>query len=265
MSTIRCGSCSLLNFDTAEVCKRCGALLNQAAATEQDSFQPAYAGNYQQPASGESQLWERPSYRPDYLPQPPVKTGAGSSRLLRIFISLVVTCIVAAFGIPKLLRTSPTDFSKLSWSDYQSQDGKFSVSFPAAAKEQTRVVPSALGDAQAHYFEGELGKDSRCALMYADYPIEHINMTEESLYDMALKGASASQNIWAVGARRYITLGRYRGIEAELKPTDSRATLTGHVRIFWVSPRLYVVLIAGPDKPEFKAVETRYLDSFRLP
>lgn len=256
MGNIRCGDCSLLNFDTAEVCKRCGAPLNQAAATEQDSFQPSYAGNYQQPALGESQQWDRPSYRSGYAPQPPVKTGAGSSRLLRIFISLAITFIVSALGIPKLLRTSPTDFSKLSWSEYQSQDGNFSVSFPAATKEETRVIPSALGNAQAHMLEGELGKDSRCALMYADYPVEHINMSEETLYDMALKGASTNQNIWAVGARRYITLGGYRGIEAELKPTDSRATLTGHIRIFWVSPRLYVVLIAGPDTPEFKAVET---------
>jgi hypothetical protein len=125
-------------------------------------------------------------------------------------------------------------------------------------------IPSPMGTAKAHMLTAEVSRDGGCMLMYADYPVEHLNISEETLYDLALQGAARRQSVLGVGARKYVTLNGRRGIEAELNPTDSKMAASGGVRIFWVAPRLYVMLAGGPNTPEFKAVQTKCFDSFKL-
>lgn len=101
-------------------------------------------------------------------------------------------------------------------------------------------------------------------LMYADYPIERLNMSEDDLYEMAIKGAASRQTTMAIGARRYITVDGFRGVEAELRPTNSTLSAKGGLRIFWVAPRLYVLGAGGPDTPEFQALQKKFFESFHL-
>lgn len=265
MNSIRCDSCSLTNFATADVCKRCGSPLNSGTETDIDSHQYRSGEIYSQPNEGESNFWDQPSYsyRPKYVPKPE-PSGSVATKIVTLVIVLVVFYVITAVAVPFFLKKKTPDFTNLSWSDYRSPDGKFSISLPATPKESTRVVPSPFGNVQAHLLEAEVSKAGNSMLLYADYPAEKINVPDELLYEMALSGTARNQSLWMVGDRREVTLNGYKGIEADLKPVDSKAELSGTIRIFWVSPRLYVMLAAGPETPEFKAVGARFLSSFKF-
>jgi hypothetical protein len=186
------------------------------------------------------------------------------SKPVKILITLAVFFVVSAVAVPKLLKSRKTDYTNLTWNEYRSPEKNFSISLPVAPKMSERTVQSAFGNASAHLLEAEINKDGGCMLLYADYPVEHINVSEETLYEMALKGATTRQKVMGVGSRKYVMVDGYRGVEAELKSNDPKIEVTGGVRIFWVPPRLYVVVAGGPNTDEFKAVQTRCLNSFRL-
>jgi hypothetical protein len=266
MNSLRCSNCALLNFATADTCKRCGMPFNAAAETveaEWDSQAFAPSENQPQPTEGNSNFWDQPSYRPSYVPPPPVSAGSGGPRVLRILIAFAIIAAVSGLALPVLLKKK-SDFSNLSWVDYKSSDNKFSVSLPVAPKISEQSIPSPFGNAQAYVLEADVSKAGGCMLMYADYPAHQINVSEDTLYDMAIQGATRRQTILAVGARRYITLDGHRGVEIQLTPTDPKMKVIATSRIFWVPPRLYVMVAGGPETSEFKAVQTRCLDSFRL-
>jgi hypothetical protein len=186
------------------------------------------------------------------------------SKPAKILISLAVFFLVSAVAIPSLYKSRKSDYTNLTWNEYHSPEKNFSISLPVAPKISERAIPSPFGNASAHLLEAEINRDSGCMLLYADYPVEHLNVSEDTLYEMALKGTTSRQKVMGVGERRYISVDGHRGIEAELKPNDPQMALTGGVRIFWVSPRLYVLVAGGPDIEEFKAVKARCLNSFRL-
>lgn len=266
MNSLRCSNCSFLNFATATACKRCGLPIESAPGQEWVA-PPPYApiGANPPPTEGGSYFWDQPAaYMPTYMPPQPARMASGAPLLVKIGVGLVLICLAAFLAIPTLLKNRKVDYTKLSWSEYRSPDGKFSTSFPAAPKISEQPIPLPTGTTQAHMLTAELSRDSGCMLMYVDYPIEHINIPEETLYDAALQGATRRQNSVTVGARRYVTLNGRRGVEAELNPADPKMGATGLVRIFWVSPRLYVMVAGGPNTPEFKAVQTKCFDSFKF-
>jgi hypothetical protein len=268
MNSLRCSNCAFLNFATASACKRCGLPFEASAETDWNSqsyaLQESYPPPYPQPTEGGSYFWDQPSYRPNYAP-PPVAVKSGASTVIKVFVALAVVALLAFLAIPMLLKSKQTDFSNLTtWNEFRSPDGKFSIQLPVAPKISERVIPTPFGNAQAHVLEAEVSKDGGCMMLYADYPIER-TMSEDEIYGMAIQGATSRQRMMAVGAQKYIMLeSGHRGMEAELKPTDSKLKVTGGVRMFWVSPRLYVIAAGGPNSADFKAVQARCFESFRL-
>ena len=264
MNNLRCNSCLFLNFASASACKRCGLPFDSSTEMEWNS-QHASSETYPQPTENGSFFWDQPSASRQKYALPPVTTSSGMAKIVKIFIVLAVLFGISTVAIPKLLKGGKADYSNLSWNEYRSPDGKFSVSLPATPKMSERAVPSTIGTAQAHLLEATMDKSSTCMLLYADYPVERINMSEETLYEQALQGAAQGSNMLGIGSKKYVTLNGYRGMEAELKPTpESKADISGTARLFWVTPRLYVLVAAGPKTAEFRAVQTRCLESFKL-
>jgi hypothetical protein len=217
-----------------------------------------------QSAEGGAYYWGQPQYQTGYVPPPNARASSATSTIVKIGVAVAVVFLVAFLALPVLLKSRKTDFTRLNWTEYRGPDNKFSISFPAAPNVSEVTIPTPLGNSQAHIIKADISNDSGCMLMYADYPVERINISEENLYDMALKGVMNRQTLMGVGARRYVTLNGHRGIEAELKPTNPAMRETGGVRLFWITPRLYVVLAGGPDTPEFKAVQEKCFNSFTL-
>lgn len=268
MNSLRCTNCSFLNFATASACKRCGlpfeSSINETPA-EMHWGAPPYASpeNYPQPNADGSYFWDQSSSQPYYVPPPPARSS-GAATVIKVSVALAVISLVAFLAIPVLLKNKRANFTNLSWTDYSSPDGKFSVSLPVAPKISERPIPTPFGNAEAHIVDAQVSIDGGCMVLYTDYPLQQANVSEEEIYEMAVRGAASSQKQMAIGAQKYITLDGHRGMEVELKPGNTRLKLTGTLRLFWVSPRLYVLLAGGPETAEFEAVQARCLDSFRL-
>lgn len=263
MKSTRCSNCSLINFVTESVCKRCGTALEFAAEQEWDSRPHSSSESHGRPLEGESPYWDQPSYTGGYSAQK-APSNSMAPKLVKALVVLAVASLVAFVAVPALLRLNKPDLADLTWNEYQSPDGKFSVSLPIVPKENSMSQSTPLGPLQVHVLTADVSKDGGCVLLYADYPVERINMSEETLYNQAIEGAIRRQNKLVIGARRYVTLDGFRGLEVELKPADPKLMMSALARVFWVAPRLYLVMGGGPDTAEYKALQNRCLDSFRL-
>ena len=265
MNSIRCSNCSLLNFDTATACKRCGLPFNsEAEAGSGAQYYAPPAESYPPPAEGGSYFWDQPNYQPNYMPPPPAPpSSSGGKKVAGVLVVLAVAAFVAFVAVPRFLK-SKVDFDKLAWTEYKAPDGKFSITLPAAPKDTPMSKVTPVGTVSGHALESDVSKDGGCMLVYADYPIEKLNISEDKLYDLAAQGAMSQQKELEIGARKPISLDGYRGMELEMRPTNSSISATATVRIFWVPPRMYVVVAGGLDTPEFKAMQTRCLDSFHI-
>ena len=269
MNSIRCSNCSLLNFDTATSCKRCGLPFNSEVEAGDDAQQYAPAESYPPPpAEGNSYFWDQPNYQPNYFPPPlpPSSSSSSGRKVLGVAVLLALLSLVSFVAIPKILKPRKANLSNLSWSDYKSSDGSFSVTLPTASPKETRVSqPTPVGNIQVNMVLAEIDRDSACMVMYADYPMMG-KVSEEMLYEQTLKSMeSADAQQLAPSSRKFITQDGHRGIEAEFKPAMlKRIDAKARARMFWVAPRLYLVMSGGPETPEFDTVSNRCLDSFKF-
>ncbi len=270
MNSLRCSNCDFLNFVAVGACKRCGLPFEESNGAEAGTnwnHQPtASHETYPQPNEGGSFFWDQPqpAYQSNYYPSAPAPAGSGSAKIVRVLILVAILVTAGVVGIPKLLMRGKSEFSNLSWHEYQSPDKKFSVSLPVTPKTYERTIPSPFGDAKAQAVEAAIGKDGGCMLIAADYPAVNSKMSEEAIYDMAIKGATRTNRVLGLGQRKDILLFGHKGVEVQLLSQDPERSFVGSARIFWVSPRLYVMATGGPDTAEFRAVHTRCLDSFRI-
>jgi hypothetical protein len=261
MNNLRCPNCSFLNFATASDCKRCGLPFNSptneaSTGTEWNMQPPAFPAYPPPPTAAEAYLWNQPPFQPGFTPPPMMKKSGGSKA--RVIILGAVLAFLVLSAVPMLLKNKRSNFKNLSWSEYNSPDGKFSMSLPMSPKISERAIPTPFGNATAHIVDAQVSLDGGCMVLYTDYPVQ------EKVSEEDIKGAATSQKQMTIGAQKFITLNGHRGMEVELKPGESRGALAGTLRLFWISPRLYIILAGGPETPEFKAVQTRCMDSFQF-
>lgn len=272
MNSVRCSNCDFLNFASSGACKRCGLPFDSPAGidTGTDWNPQPYTSpeTHPQPNEGGSYFWDQPAYQPPYQPNyyapAPAYASSGNGKIVRALILLAVLGVVAGLALPVILKGKKTNYANLTWYEHKSPDNRYSVSLPGTPKVTQRSVPSPFGMAEAHVYESAVGNEGGCMLMVADYPNVNSRLSEDAIYDMAISGASRTQKTLGIGARKNITLDGYRGVEIALHSNDPKYTMTGSLRIFWISPRMYIVATGGPDTEEFRAVQTRCLDSFRI-
>jgi hypothetical protein len=271
MNSFRCSNCSLLNFDTANACKRCGMPFNPEAEAASGAQQyaappPPPEGYTQPPAEGGSYYWDQPNYQPNFIPPPPPRPSSSvGTKLAGIMVFVASAALVAFVAMPRLLKPGKTNLSNVTWSEYKAPDGSYSVSLPAKPKESKMSQPSAVGTAQVQVVTAEIGRDAGCMVMHADFPAIS-EISEDTLYEQTIQAwASPEAGKYGLGARKFITQDGHRGIEVEFKPPMlERLEMKGRMRMFWIAPKLYMVMAAGPETQEFDAISNRCLDSFKF-
>lgn len=269
MNSIRCSNCSLLNFDTAGSCKRCGQPFDGHAeqADEPQHYAPQQHSpqDYSQPAEGNSYFWDQPQYQPSYIPPRPAPAPSGAGKIIALVVAALASLSLVAFvAIPRLIGRKTVDPASLSWREYKSPDGSFTVSMPGEPKEMQLNQPTPTGTAKVRAVMTEVGRDDGlCMVMSAEYP-QLSKVSEDMLYEQTLKNMEGRNTARAIlGARKFIEHDGRRGIEVEFTPKGKEGA-TGRVRLFIVPPKVYVVLSGGPEGPEFAPVIDRCLNSFKF-
>lgn len=184
----------------------------------------------------------------------------GSGLLVGLLVGagvLVLVGIVGVVGTFVWLRALP------DWREFTSAEGQFSVALPGTPVDKPRKAATAVGQVDYHSYELELPRQGMSfAIAYFDFPVpvvsqQQLNLAFESRRKQVLEAASGK-----VAREETITLNGHPGRDIEFTIPDKPGR--GYVRMLFVKPRMYLLLLDGPrvgvDSPEAK----RFFESFRV-
>lgn len=291
-SSVRCPACGMVNWATADGCKRCGEWFNVTGyarpeevpthGQQQHYGQPHEQQHYEQQHYGQQyqgqeyagqqyggqQYYDQP-YGQSYAPhqQWGATAGAqgsgGSSRfavrsvLVTLLVIVAVGGVVATGGLTRFLRRAP------EWRQFNSEDGDYSVKMPSKPSLKTKRSASAAGELEFKFAESRLGGEEGCAVMYADYPFSIENLTNADLEGVArdMAAETRSQMISMQPTR----LDGHRGLELEMRPPggvliDGRA----YARLYLYGSRLYVIILTGRKDGQLVRERDEFFDSFSV-
>ncbi len=209
--------------------------------------------------------WPQPAYQPAYFPSPvaalPSRSkGGGANALLWV---LLFGAIAVAAGIGFLWKFNKPASDNFTWQEVKAPDNSFTVSMPVKPIESSNSVG---GNIQMHSWTGNMNKDGFYAVAYADYPgAGSSKISSNFLLDSAAQGAASNSGAQIV-SKKNITLSGYPGLETDMDVPTSAVPGGGKVacRIFWVTPRIYIVCAGGPESSPVYTSRVKFLDSFRF-
>ncbi len=285
MSSTKCPNCGMINWATAERCKRCALALahpvTDGAAHDQASHEstppPHTDGAWPQDAGGAWSphadahapgSWEQtyneppPSYYAPYSHTypPPRGTANGSRRhgVVAVVTLVAVVSLISFIALPRL-----RSLGKPQWQLYAPMAESFSVHMPCDAKLTTKPLSTPAGQLQMHVATADLTNDEACVVMYADYPVERLELSYDDLRGIAAD--VAQENHSRLISDEPSKLGESQGIEFETSPPPdlvSNSRVFG--RMYVVGNRLYILMLAGLHDGALVRERANFFDSFRL-
>ncbi len=191
------------------------------------------------------------------------------ARIASMFLVGLLCGVVLAQDPPAPAR----EYNLKAWSEFNSAEGRFSISFPGTPESYVRTADTSIGKLTSHLFFVKLG-DRIYYVSYLDYPAAPKTPAEnKTILD------AARDQLLATGERvlseKDMTIAGAAGREVF---TEKEGTIL-RVRCFFVKDRLYqIILGAAPNavyydgKPSangaytdfFEMISTRFFDSFKL-
>ncbi len=265
MNSNRCLNCGFLNFASATACKRCRAAFDETPSAETAQQSDPYSTGGWQGGYELAAPWPQPAYQPSYFPTPvaalPSRSKGGGANVLLWVLLCGAIAVAAAIGF--LWKFNKPASDNLTWQEVKAPDNSFTVSMPVKPVESTNSVGPNI---QMHSWTGNMNKDGFYAVAYADYPgAGSSKIPSGSLLDSAAQGAASNSGAQIVG-KKNITLSGYPGLETDMDVPTSAVPGGGKVacRIFWVTPRIYIVCAGGPESSPVYTSRAKFLDSFRF-
>lgn len=276
MNSIRCGNCGFLNFATATACKRCKAefatdpaqALNPAAINYETSSQPSYqATPYETVAQWPQPAYASPLPPPMYMPSPiaPLPRASRNGATNEVLWTLLGLTIFIGVGLGfvwRLVKPSPTI---TGWQEYTSQDGSYTVQMPTKPLETEESQASPAGSLQMHLMLGSMQEKGIYIVGYTDYPNVPSNVSIKQLLDSAAEGAASNSGATML-SKKEIMLDGNQGIEVEMDVPPSKIPGGGKAtcRIYWASPRIYILFVGGSTGAGIYESRSKFLDSFKI-
>lgn len=159
----------------------------------------------------------------------------------------------AALGAPAAAQSEP------GWTTYRSQDGRFSVLFPAAPSRDDKPVATGPGSPGSYSIFTAKGAGGIWMAGFADYAPGFdfgIQAELEANRDNFVKGTGA-----VLTESRPLKLGSAPGLEFT---ADKAGQWTARGRVFIVGRRPYQLLAIVPPGDSNAAHVRRFLDSFAV-
>jgi hypothetical protein len=264
MDSIRCDNCSLLNFATSSVCKRCGSPLGSAEGEQHQFQQFASSENYSGQADSTSSSEFTGQY-PRYFEHSPAPHDSHQRKSTKLVI-IALICLVAVIGVPWYLKyANKTEFADMVWREFKPKDGSFSILMPAEPKCTSTSVITQQETKYTSMCTYDTEGGTGFAVGYAQYPPVSPNTPVGFLFDEAINGMSASGEM-TILSRKELMLDGHQVVEIEVIPSSSENKHgdRGMFRIYWAPPRMYIFGIGGPDSTDAAAARRKYLDSFKI-
>lgn len=301
MKSKKCVKCDFVCAETADVCKGCGTFFSSApgnsiAAKSSSWSNSATASAYGMGKKSKSvaqmslaaafaaivwsRLHERIGLLSDFLAvvllvvglvlaivallksrRNPLSYG-GKGFALSALAASGVLVMLYAMAIPSLIIKKKVPSA--AWRQYESEEGKFTVRMPGEPRHTMQYLESKAGQVPMHLYEVDLGLRGACISGYTDLSGFSIAASDDSLLDAAAEGAEQFGEMTII-SKKEISLHGYKGREVLLQPSAIKYGKDTFAvgRIYFVPPRLYLNIIAGPNSSELNQEKLKYLDSFR--
>lgn len=276
----KCPNCGMINWATAERCKRCALALNGAAdgaaydahAPHAEYTQPEASGTWAQNEGGawspaHASGWEQTDNEPAHdAPFPPrvsrsMQRAPSGARANGVIALLVVVAVVAGVGFVALPRLRA--WGKPQWQRYAPVAATFSVQMPCAAKLSTHPLATRVGELQMITATADLNDKEACVVMYAQYPESEHTINYDDLHAVAEEMASG-QKTTLLSADPH-KLGDSPGIEFETSaPPDFEPNAHIYGRMYFASNTLYIMLLTGPLDGALVRERDKFFDSLQL-
>jgi len=149
---------------------------------------------------------------------------------------------------------------ELQWTEFQSPERGFAVSFPGSPKTMTTPVEGQNPMLQ-YTFEVNLGEDTVYSVVVFEYPSGKGPKPDNDTY-VKLMNAYAKGSESRLRKRGKATIAGYQGFEGIAD--DRKSKLSHLVGIVPSADHLYMLATAGPRGHATGDDATRFRDSFRL-
>ena len=171
---------------------------------------------------------------------------------------IFAAAISAAFAEDQ--PAAQAEAEELQWTEFQSPERGFAVSFPASPKTMTTPVEGQNPLLQ-YAFEVNVGEDTVYSVMVFEYPAGQGPKPDNDTY-VKLMNAYAKGSESRLRKRGKATIAGYRGFEGI--SDDRKGKLSHLIDIVPSVDRLYMLVTAGPRGHATGDDAKRFRDSFRL-
>jgi hypothetical protein len=149
---------------------------------------------------------------------------------------------------------------ELQWTEFQSPERGFAVSFPGSPKTMTTPV-GGQNPLLQYAFEVNVGEDTVYSVVVFEYPAGKGPKPDNDAY-VKLMNAYAKGSGSRLRKRGKATIAGYQGFEGI--SDDGKGKLSHLIDIVPSSDRLYMLATAGPRGHATSDDAKRFRDSFRL-
>ncbi|RMH74375.1 MAG: hypothetical protein D6680_14975 [Cyanobacteria bacterium J007] len=188
-------------------------------------------------------------------------------------LGLLTSVLAIALANPTPARSTPVRssmapsvasisslFAQGEWQQFTSPDRRFSILMPGIPEEENRSGNN--GTSRMFMLEKENGNVAY-GVGYIEFPNVPDSLTPvqiDQLLDAARDGGVGNVENGRLRQERRISLQNNPGKEFEVQSTQGIVK----TRIYWVEPRLYVILVASSSDRTFPRDADRFLNSFNL-
>lgn len=180
--------------------------------------------------------------------------------------SIVIFLAASAAGRYAYTFVRPSLFGgTVTWQTVTPPGARYDAKLPGPMKAEQRPLPTPIGTVTAYMYGNEVAGQGYAGIMNADYPIEHDLIVDDSaVLEGAVNGTVTSTKSTLVSKRDIQLPAGYRGIEFELVPAKESGAEVFVGRVYWVRPRIYVMILMGKRDSQLWKERDVFLSSFDL-
>ena len=247
MNNKKCAYCGFINFVTAEVCRKCEAILTTSPEVEQ------HPGYYGQPGA---------RYAPgSVMPyQPPKSSFPILKGAVISFVSLVVLAALGGGGVAFL-----KSHSKVTWREYHPEGETMTVMMPnEPTRHEPVITPLPTGTMTNHSYVSIVTGQGTAMFCFVDYTGTGTEFTD----DVKAKGLDAELNDFlkrtnsTLISKKPINYQGLVGVEFEIKPPDSLGPRIhrGFGKMLLDTNRLYFFSIVSTEESNMFSERDKFLN-----
>ena len=150
---------------------------------------------------------------------------------------------------------------RVTWKEFSSKEGRFSVLVPGTPSEQTQNLDTGVGAIDLHFFIVE--QDGfQYLVSYNDYPDAMVREADaDKVLDGARDGVVANVQGRLLNEVK-VWLADYPGRELRIRIPEGRQTM--RTRLYFVGNRLYQVGVLSAEDSAAADEISKFLNSFKL-